>query len=218
LATPVIAAAYNEVVHRSLTSKQHQRVDRAAEEARQHYLNLSAQGETLRTDDFFDGRDGRWGAGEVVEAVLLAAANDPMEMKLTHMGHLLAVAAVDKELDVQTVHWLLKLAEDLTWTQYVQLALVDRIDELKPHDVDICAGGTNWRVLHAILQFRDLGPNQRELMHVDGPNVGLKLPPLCGDLSEYKLTGNGSFVSWAFGLSSISVEILRDHIALLKSP
>jgi hypothetical protein len=64
----------------------------------------------------------------VTEAVFLTASQEPMELKIPYLGHLLAMVAVSEELDVSASHWLVKVAEELTWTQYVQLTMVARAD------------------------------------------------------------------------------------------
>jgi hypothetical protein len=171
LLAPPIKAGVDEVMHRMLTARQKRRVRSVAEAAAERYAELLAEGERLRDDDFFAARDGRWSAGEVTEAVLLTAANEPEEMKIPYIGNLLANLAVQKGADVPTAHWLISLANELTWTQYIKLALIQlgalqeaANEESAVPDVEVGDEGPNWTSTMCMHQLSDLGFGQRDLI------------------------------------------------------
>jgi len=82
LVAPVVRTTLDEALTRVLTSRQQARVVTAATEASKIIEEQRAEGQHVRTDDFFRGRDGRWSANEVAEAVLLTASTEPMELKI----------------------------------------------------------------------------------------------------------------------------------------
>ena len=217
LVAPVVRTTLDEVLTRVLSNRQQARVVSAATEASKIIEEERAEGHHVRTDDFFRGRDGRWSSNEVAEAVLLTASTEPMEMKIPFLGHLLAMVAVEPDIDVQTAHWLVKIAEDLTWTQFQQLAIVARLDELEVPDIEIGVSGKSWSSRNAMLQFSDLGWGERELiMGRSKPgDEQVLVPPINRRLSDQQLWGNGPLLYWALGLRRVAVEILNEHLALI---
>ena len=81
-------------------------------------------GESVRTDGFFDKKQGdRSDAAEVAESVLLKAQREPEDKKIEYMGHLFASIAFNPEISVQMAHQLTKIAEQLTYQQLCILKL-----------------------------------------------------------------------------------------------
>jgi hypothetical protein len=205
LITPIVRTTLDEVLNRALTNRQQARVVTAATEASKIIEEQRAEGNHVRSDDFFRARDGRWSANEVAEAV-------------PYLGHLLAMVATEREIDVQTAHWLVKIAEDLTWTQYQQLAIVARIDELEVPDIQIeASGASSWSARNAMLQLEDLGWGKRELIlgKLRPGDEKLAVGPINRRLREQELNGNGLILNWALGLHRIPDEVLQEHLALL---
>ena len=92
-------------------------------------------GESVRTDGFFDKKQGdRSDAEEVAESVLLKAQREPEEKKIKYMGYLFASIAFNPEISVQMAHQLAKSAEDLTYRQFCILRLCDVKDEYQLRD------------------------------------------------------------------------------------
>lgn len=82
------------------------------------------QGESVRTDGFFDPRAGLRSDGEeVAESVLLKSQREPEEKKIPYMGHLLASVAFDPQISAQLAHQIIKTAEQLTYRQLCILKL-----------------------------------------------------------------------------------------------
>lgn len=221
LLAPPIAAGVEEVLNRALTRRQQARIRTVTQYAADRYSELLSQGETLRSDDFFEARDGRWSANEVTEAVLLAAASQPQELKLEYIGNLLANCAVNHRISVPTAHWLLSLAEDLTWTQYVQLALVvsaQLSETFTLPDIKIGASvvGKTWAVAVSMSQLENLGFGQRELI------VGVVEGDVLEDFEQgfrlinQRATPQAMLLWSGLGLNKIPAEILAEEYVLLS--
>jgi hypothetical protein len=92
----------------------------AAGEIRQRMEN----GESVRSDGFFDNKNtGRSDAEEVVEGVLLRSQREPEERKIPYMGHLLSSIAFDSQIGAQMAHQITRAAEQLTYRQLCILKL-----------------------------------------------------------------------------------------------
>lgn len=86
----------------------------AAEEIRQRIEN----GESIRTDGFFESSNGsRPHAEEVAESILLKSQREAEEKKIPYMGHLFAAVAFDPQISPQMAHQIIKAAEQLTYRQ-----------------------------------------------------------------------------------------------------
>ncbi len=95
------------------------------------------QGETTRTDGFFDQKaSGRSDAEEVVESVLLRSQREAEEKKIPYMGHLLSGIAFDAQISTHMAHQLIKNAEQLTYRQLciLKLAVVKQSFSLRASD------------------------------------------------------------------------------------
>lgn len=80
-------------------------------------------GETPRTDGFSEPRDGhRPDSDELLEGVLMYAAASYEERKVEFLGHLFDGIAFDAGVTAEHAHYLLKLADRLTYRQLVALA------------------------------------------------------------------------------------------------
>jgi hypothetical protein len=228
---PVIKAGVDEVLHRMLTARQKHRVRSVAEAAAERYQELLEEGERLRDDDFFDARDGRWSAGEVTEAVLLTAANEPEEMKIPYIGNLLANLAVRKSVDVPTAHWLITLAHELTWIQYVQLALIqeahlqdsamtlldvevgdERPDLAITPDVEVGDEGPDWPSTVSMTQLSDLGFGKRELILPRRDESSL----FNFSLRNHRLTSQGMLFWTALRLFEIPKPLQSEQATILS--
>lgn len=96
------------------------------------------RGETLREDGFFDfDESGRSGAEEVGEHILLKCQREPEERKLPYMANLLAAFAFQPSIDVQTAHYMVRIAEQLTYRQLCLIHLVSEKDKYKLRDTVI---------------------------------------------------------------------------------
>lgn len=81
-------------------------------------------GDSLRSDDFFEAKARSCSdAEEVAESVLLKSQREPEERKLPYMGYLLAAVSFDDQVSVELAHQITKIAEQLTYRQLCILKL-----------------------------------------------------------------------------------------------
>lgn len=95
------------------------------------------QGESVRTDGFFEPKGGsRSDAEEVAESVLLKSQREPEEKKIPYMGHLFAAVAFDPQISAQLAHQIIKTAEHLTYRQLciLKIAVVKQSFALRSSD------------------------------------------------------------------------------------
>lgn len=122
LSTPLLRRAGEAVVN--MVSR------RGAERAGAALLVVQADaaehaecGETPRSDGFSESHDGlRPDSDEVLEGVLMYAAASYEERKVVLLGHLYDGIAFDASVSAEEAHYLLKLADRLTYRQLVALA------------------------------------------------------------------------------------------------
>ena len=82
------------------------------------------RGRTLRRDDFFKvPPDGRSRAEEVMEGVLRKAQTEYEERKLPYLARLWSNACLDETLGTAKLNYLAKLAEQLTYRQFVIISM-----------------------------------------------------------------------------------------------
>lgn len=88
------------------------------------------RGEGPRDDGFFDERGGlRADAEEVLEGVLLQAANAFEERKVPLLARLYSAVAHDPTVPAANAHYLVRLAGELTYRQFVALAVFANHDD-----------------------------------------------------------------------------------------
>ena len=113
-----------EVYDRLLVPRQQERVGTVLAVALDDAQARAEQGAEIRDDGFFDSGEGqRSDADELLEGVLLQAANAYQERKLRHLGAILPSLAVRQDVSAADGHWLARLADRLTWRQFVVLAI-----------------------------------------------------------------------------------------------
>ena len=89
------------------------------------------RGETPRGDDFFEPREGhRPDSDELLEGVLMHAAASYEQRKVVLLGHLYDGIAFDPTTSADEGHYLLRLADSLTYRQLVALAVLDNPDSV----------------------------------------------------------------------------------------
>lgn len=128
-----------EVYDRLLVARQQERVGTVLAVALDDAQARAADGEKIRDDGFFDSGEGhRSDAEELLEGVLLQASNAYQERKLRHLGAILPSLAVRPDIPPADGHWLARLADRLTWRQFVVLAIFAEPPEerLSLRDID----------------------------------------------------------------------------------
>ncbi len=97
----------------------------------EHAVTLDRGGRPVRSDGFFTGTSGRRPpAAELFEAVVAAARHSVDELRVRHLGCLLAELSVSPDLDVPLAARVLREAERLSWRQLALLAGVGRRDRV----------------------------------------------------------------------------------------
>jgi hypothetical protein len=90
-------------------------------------------GETPRSDSFSKSHDGRRpDSDELLEGVLMYAAASYEERKVVLLGHLYDGIAFDATVSTEEAHYLLKLADRLTYRQLVALATIQDPECFEP--------------------------------------------------------------------------------------
>jgi hypothetical protein len=128
-----------EVYDRLVVSRQRERVGAVLAVALDDANHRAHSGEAIRDDGFFDFAEGRRSeAEELLEGVLLQAANAYEERKLRHLGAILPSLAVRPDISPADGHWLARLADRLTWRQFVVLSIFSEPpeDKLARRDLD----------------------------------------------------------------------------------
>ena len=134
-----------EVYDRLLVARQQERVGTVLAVALNDAQGRAADGETIRDDGFFDSAEAqRSDAEEILEGVLLEAANAYQERKLRHLGAILPSLAVRPDVSPADGHWIARLADRLTWRQLVVLAIFADPPEqrLSQRDIDQDVSGS----------------------------------------------------------------------------
>lgn len=110
------------------------------------------QGESVRTDGFFDTlHNGRSDGEEVAESVLLKSQREAEERKLPYMAHLFATVAFDPSVGAAMAHQLLKGAEQLTFRQLCLLRIGAIREQLGLRATDYRSHGSFDKELYQVL-------------------------------------------------------------------
>jgi hypothetical protein len=184
---PAFASGLKEVARRLLGRREEVRIGGALRYAYDAIKELEEGGNPIRTDDFFDiTNSGQSSADEIVEGVLLAAQRSYEERKVQFIGYLMANIAFEEAVNRTSANWLIKTAQELTWTQLVLLSLVGRRETLNVPDVQIGRHEENWSSWGVHMELLNLAYGQRELILTERrPNLtpGTKIPGTNFDLS-----------------------------------
>jgi hypothetical protein len=121
-------AVVDDVTARTLSQREQHRVKTAIWFAANRIRDRWAAGEDLRDDDFFSpDYDSPGLFRELAEGVLVTAQREHEERKIRHLGYLIANLAFEPDVDRTSANWALRTARELSWTQYVLVALL--VDE-----------------------------------------------------------------------------------------
>lgn len=114
----------SEIERRLLSPRERTRIGAVFTLAAAQIRERIEQGETPRTDGFFDlNHSGRSDAEEVAESVLLKSQREPEEKKLPYMAHLLANMSFEVTISPEMAHQITKAGEQLTYRQLCLLKL-----------------------------------------------------------------------------------------------
>jgi len=156
----ILAPVVADVLERALSPRQRSRVQRLGSLADKAVIARINGGEAPRADGFFEREpSGRNAGAEAIEAVLNLARDSYEELKLPFIANLLAAITFDTGLTSNVANRLIVLAEQLTWTQYVLLAAIERRESIPVPDVMI--GGADltswegWAVHRQLVELRE---------------------------------------------------------------
>lgn len=210
-----IGLALKEFAHRVLSRRERIRIGAAFQYASSAFQELLDADRTVRTDDFFTTNDGRSTADEVTEGVLIAAQRQHEERKVEHLGYMLANLAFEPQIDRNLANWAIKTAEELTWAQYVILALIGAEDRASLPDIEIQNQPPNWNSFGIHEQLADLGHFRREMIYGPPDKTGrLGLSKINLRLREQQLARGGLLLHQLMWLDRISA---RDRAQLVVS-
>ena len=141
-----------EILARQLGPREKVRVGAAFAIAAADIRQRIENGESVRTDGFFDEKQtGRSDAEEVTESVLLKAQREPEEKKIQYMGYLLSSIAFDSQISIHMAHQLTKTAEQLTYRQLCILKLAVVKDDFGLRNEDYRGQGAPTKELYQVL-------------------------------------------------------------------
>lgn len=127
-----------ELLDRVLAPRQRRRIEGLYEEAVRLYTQRLAAGQRPREDDFYDTPaewmrklSAPWGdlppaAAEVIEALFAQAGETFEERKLPFIAHMLVDLLFRGDITAAEAHQLQRLIRDLSWRQFVLLAVFNR--------------------------------------------------------------------------------------------
>src|SRR5450755_753023 len=180
-AAAVMAPPVTDFLARALSHRERDRGERLTEMGRDAYLRNVSDGAIRRQDGFFV-RDpsGRSAADEAIEAVLIVAKSSYEERKLPYLAHLLGRVPFDVALTAPVANRVIRMAEELSWTQYVLLAAIRQESPTLP-DVQIGSHSDweSWSVHGQLAELRERGLIGSKMLKtgwggVAYPDVGLR--------------------------------------------
>lgn len=196
---PLVARAVRQGMQQLLgwlTGRQTERVKTAITTAADEIARRLEAGESVRDDHFFSaGDNGQSSASEVAEGVLQHAAGAYEQYKTAHFGHLLASIAFRPDIGVADAHYLTRLADRLSWRQFLVLALFREPpqESLSLREIDQSGVGLSGSVTGLSEEVQELG------------NLGL--------LGEADADGDairaGTLIRGASGLIGVPMELWR---------
>lgn len=192
-----------EFRERVLGQREARRVATVAELAAENIALKQRLGRTIRNDGFFEPTDRqRSDAEELLEGVLLTAQREYQERKLPHYANFLANLAFERAIDPLTANRLLRLVEDLTYTQLVLLSAVKgKEDHPLPPD-NTRAESVSWRSSSVRAELDDLGYAKKDLVYAI-PREDERLPTNIGFPQDLLLTPDGEAVYQLMELGDI---------------
>lgn len=207
-----------DVAHRALSHRERQRVGALYLHALNAMNIIRDAGGTVRQDDFWVSSGPYTSPGQqVIEGVLMAAQREPQERKLEFMGTLLARVAYEPEITADTAAYLIRTAEELTWQQYVLLALIGRLDEFEVEGIETNTHAPEFAAWAAHKQLAELGDFGRALIIGGREETSLGLQKYATELSSYKLGWGADLLYQSMWLDRIPRRDILEVLGLLRA-
>ncbi len=207
--------AIDELATRVLSKSEERKVATVLDYMREAIDAYVATGAQMRDDGFFDETpDARCDGEEVFEGVLIAVQRDHEEKKLAYYARLIASVAYLSWIDAETGRRVLRLTQELSYTQLAFLALVTKRDRF-PLPPDNTAGRTmSWYASSVREALDDLGYGRKELVYAKQPERDEPagggfpesidpLPTNIGFPADLELANIGKLLYGVMGLSDI---------------
>lgn len=216
----VVTHVGRDVATRFLSNREEIRVGASAAISIDQIRERLANGENVRSDNFFENVAGeRSKAEEIFEGTLLAAKNSHEEKKVKHIAKLFSNIAFDETCDPSEANYYLHVAESLTYTHFVLIQLFSL--DANPYSLKTSSYSAGRNVyyatislLHAIKELSDL---QLVRMHKSGEANGtiiLGLNDICP--ADLKLTSGGERFRYLLSLGDIGPDDLEECARWLK--
>jgi hypothetical protein len=212
-----LGALLDDIGSRRLSPSERNRIKLATSFAASAIRHRYEAGDDYRTDDFFksDPYD-RSSFEEVAEGVMLAAQREHEELKVPFVGYLLANVAFEETIDRGTANWAIRIASDLSWTQFALLALVESTDHTLP-DIDAGKYSHSWRSWSVHKDLADLHTARGLIGAPTGQTARLRLPYINSRLSDMALSNGGALLYNLMQLREISPAMLDELLACLSA-
>lgn len=123
LMADVLRRVGSDVAARFIAPRQRVRIGAALSIAADEITKRLERGDVPRSDSFFQSSSGRSDADEILEGVLLHAANEYEEKKVSFIANLFVTIAFDDSVSPGRANYLLQLADRVTYRQLTLLAL-----------------------------------------------------------------------------------------------
>lgn len=212
-----IAHTFNDVVTRTLSTREAARVGTVGLATASALTRLRAKGSRLRDDGFFDERlDGRSSGDEVVEHVLLAAKSSFEERKLPLYGQLLASVACYDNICGTTANWAITTFEALSYTQVLLLAAYYRRDEFELPPLELYSNPPEFEPWSIHKALHELSTEQTGLIHTPMERGDLGQPVFPTTHDKKKLTTAGTLLADLCQLRSIPKPEVEGVLDLLR--
>ena len=207
-----------DVAHRTLSRRERQRVGALYIHALDAMNVIREAGGTVRQDDFWVSTGTYTSPGQqVIEGVLIAAQREPQERKLEFMGTLLARVAFEPEITADTAAYMIRTAEELTWQQYVLLALIGRLDEFEVEGIETSTHAPEFAAWAAHKQLAELGDFSRGLILGGREQTPRGFQKFATELSSYKLGWGGDLLYQSMWLDRMPKRDILEVLALLRA-
>lgn len=190
-----------DVISRVLSPRQERRVGTVLLAASAAFTEQEQlHGRTVRDDGFFE--DDTAPGAEFVEGVLLSAKDSFEERKAPYLGNLIASVAFDTGVDAGTANYALRLAEGLSWTEFLVLG-VFADPERYPMPENQIPDGTAWASWTQLMALKRLLDPPASMLTYAEKTLDYGLPSYDLNLSVVSLTTSGFLLTSLMKLDTI---------------